>query len=96
MPVLEADITSQWFNADQSQNCAQVAQTEVPGLFAVRSSYDKTRVIRLTSAQIEELADRVRDQDSDLNKMIENGHRHERNGSRNGYQDRDRREVSAR
>lgn len=89
MPVLSPDITSRWEQADQTDNRLEQAETEVPGLFALRSTYDRSKVVFVTAAQILALADKVTDRESSIGRMVAIGNGHG-NGHGNGRGDRQR------
>jgi hypothetical protein len=76
MPVLAPDITSRWEPADQTDNRLEQAETEVPGLFALRSTYDRGKVVFVTAAQILALADKVTDSGTPIGQMVATGNGH--------------------
>lgn len=87
MPVLQPDITSQWERADATDNRLEQAETEVPGLFALRSTYDRGKVVFVTAAQILALADKVTDRETPIGKMVAAGNGHNGHSGRGDRRD---------
>jgi hypothetical protein len=95
MPVLDPDITDRWVTGEQhpSANRLEAARTEVPGLFACHSTYDRRNRINATAEQLIRFAEDILNPDTELGRMVQEGRQSRgANGhSTNGYgRDRDR------
>jgi hypothetical protein len=69
----EPNIVGQWRAVDQSQHHLEVAETAVPGLFSIRSTYDPNRMIHATARQIKALADTAATPRTEVGQLISAG-----------------------